>query len=346
MSEPVKMAIAGKSFANGDLDEVLKLADAIEKTVKIQGQVSAVETTVSGTAQEGDTAVWVLTRGGSARGGSSRGRSQRGGYRGRGHGRGRGQGQQKGQETVPDGSCPQHRRYGREAFYCMDVSSCPMKDIVKKREWKSDQISANSVDIIDIITHEKDTRIYTDYNFLKEFSESTDFEPHIDGGQEYKWGIHSFKPVVQKCWDKSIAQAASLAEQCQPYIFEINGAKSKVDFRPRLFDGTQWALLDTGAMVSVYPKDQYKDATLNTHMTLEAVNKSQLQTFGTRTKQIKIGRKTYSQDVILADVSTPILGFDFIKKHRLSFDWNRWGDFVLYDKRARISTVLKIDHVP
>ena len=43
---------------------------------------------------------------------------------------------------------------------------------------------------------------------------------------------------------------------------------------------------------------------------------------------------------------TPILGFDFIRKHRLSFDWNRWGDFVLYDKRARISSVLKIDHVP
>ena len=131
MSEPVRRAIAGKSFANGDLDEVLRLADAIEKTVKIQGQVSAVETTGSGTAQEGDTAVSVLTRGGSARGGSTRGRRYRGGARGRG--RGRGQGQQKGQETVPEKSCPQHRKYGSEAFYCMDVSSCPMKDKVKKR---------------------------------------------------------------------------------------------------------------------------------------------------------------------------------------------------------------------
>ena len=126
----------------------------------------------------------------------------------------------------------------------------------------------------------------------------------------------------------------------------MNGASSRRDFRPRLFDGAQLALLDTGAMVSVYPKDQYKDATLNTRMTLEAVNKSQLPTFGTRTKQIKTVRKTYTQDVILADVPTPILRFDFIKKHRLSFDGNRWGDFVLYDKIARISTVLKVDHVP
>ena len=87
MSEPVRRAIAGKSFANGELDVVLNLADAIERTVKVQGQVSAVDTTGSGTAQEGDTAVSVLTRGGSARGGSTRGRNQRRGYKGRGRGR-------------------------------------------------------------------------------------------------------------------------------------------------------------------------------------------------------------------------------------------------------------------
>ena len=205
------------------------------------------------------------------------------------------------------------------------------------------------MDIIDIITHEKDTRIYTDYNFLKEFSESTEFEPHIDGGHNYSWGIHSVKPLVQRSWDRSVSQAASLAEQCHPYIFEINGENvnmSKVDFRPRLFDGTQWALLDTGAMVSVYPKDFYRDATLNRHVNLEAVNKSKFPTYGTRTRQVKIGRKVYTQDVILADVPTPILGFNFIRKHRLSFDWNRWGDFILYDKRARISTKLKVKSVP
>ena len=67
------------------------------------------------------------------------------------------------------------------------------------------------MDIIDIITHEKDTRIYTDCDILEEFSEPADLEPHINGGHYYKWGIHSVKPVVQKCWDKSVAQAASLA---------------------------------------------------------------------------------------------------------------------------------------
>ena len=86
-----------------------------------------------------------------------------------------------------------------------------------------------------------------------------------------------------------------------------------MDFRPKIFNRTQLALLDTGAMGSIYPKEQYKDAELNTHVTLEAVNKSQFPTFGTRIKQIKIGRKTYTQDVILADISTPILGWDLIK---------------------------------
>ena len=127
---------------------------------------------------------------------------------------------------------------------------------------------------------------------MKEYSESTDFQPLIDGGQEYNWGIHSVKPAIQKQWDKSIAQAAELAEQCHPYISEINGSTWRVDFRPRIFDGAQWALLDTGAMVSIYPKTEYQDAALNTSLKLEAVNKTQFPTFGTRTRKIKIGRKT------------------------------------------------------
>ena len=54
---------------------------------------------------------------------------------------------------------------------------------------------------------------------MKEYSKSTDFQPLIDGGREYNWGIHSVKPAIQKQWDKSIAQAAELAEQCHPYIY-------------------------------------------------------------------------------------------------------------------------------
>ena len=128
--------------------------------------------------------------------------------------------------------------------------------------------------------------------------------------------IQRARYTIQKQWDKSIAQAAELAEQCHPYISEFNGSTWRVDFRPRIFDGAQWALLDTGAMVSIYPKSEYHDAALNTSLNLEAVNKSQFPTFGTRTREIKIGRKKYTQDVILADIAMPILGFDFIRKHK------------------------------
>ena len=56
MSEPVRRAIAGMTFADGKLEEVLKLADAVEKSVNVPNQVAAVEATGSGTAQEGETA--------------------------------------------------------------------------------------------------------------------------------------------------------------------------------------------------------------------------------------------------------------------------------------------------
>ena len=130
MSEPVRRAIAGMTFADGKLEEVLKLADAVEKSVNVPNQVATVEATGSGATQEGETTPVSAV----GRGRGTRGRGQRGGYRGRG--RGRGQGQQKARESVPEGSCPQHKHYGREAYYCMNVSSCPMKDIIKNRSEK------------------------------------------------------------------------------------------------------------------------------------------------------------------------------------------------------------------
>ena len=57
MSDPMRTA-------NGEMDTVLNIADAIERTVKVQAQVSAVDTAGSGSSQEGETQVSVLIRGG------------------------------------------------------------------------------------------------------------------------------------------------------------------------------------------------------------------------------------------------------------------------------------------
>ena len=129
MSEPVRRAIAGRTFRDGELEEVLRLADAVERTTNVPRQVAATEVP-SGITQEGDP-VPISAVG---RGRGTRGKTQRGGNRGRGRGQGQGQQSQKPRESVPEGSCPQHKRYGRDPFYCMNVSSCPMKDIIKKQE--------------------------------------------------------------------------------------------------------------------------------------------------------------------------------------------------------------------
>ena len=91
------------------------------------------------------------------------------------------------------------------------------------------------------------------------------------------------------------------------------------DSRPRLLDpsANKWMLVDTCAQVSVWPRGDYKDATINKGLALQAVNGTRIPTFGTRARQIKIGRKAYTQVFILADVDSPIVGWNFIKPNKL-----------------------------
>ena len=49
---------------------------------------------------------------------------------------------------------------------------------------------------------------------------------------------------------------------------------------------------------------------------------------------------------VLADIKQPIIGWNFIKKYRLSTGWNRWGDPLLIDRKARPWLLLgrKVDY--
>ena len=69
------------------------------------------------------------------------------------------------------------------------------------------------------------------------------------------------------------------------------------DSRPYLKDPSTgyWMLVDTGAVVTVWPKSDYPDAELDVTLLLEAVNKTRIPTFGKRVRNFKIGRKTYTQ---------------------------------------------------
>ena len=52
-------------------------------------------------------------------------------------------------------------------------------------------------------------------------------------------------------------------------------------------------------------------------------------------------RKSYPIRAIKTDVASPVLGFNFTKKHRLDTRWTEFGDVVMYDAKAQIQSVLK-----
>ena len=61
---------------------------------------------------------------------------------------------------------------------------------------------------------------------------------------------------------------------------------------------------------------------------------------------IRIGRKSYKYAAIKAQVDSPVLGWDFVRFHKLNFIWNNWGDLTINDPRAKITSVLKYKSIP
>ena len=77
-------------------------------------------------------------------------------------------------------------------------------------------------------------------------------------------------------------------------------------------------LVDTGATVSVLPAST-KDRKDLSFLTLQAANKSTISTYGQRSLTIDIGlRRIFRWVFILADVTTPILGADFLHHYGLA----------------------------
>ena len=58
---------------------------------------------------------------------------------------------------------------------------------------------------------------------------------------------------------------------------------------------------------------------------------------------IRIGRKNYSIEAVIAKVKTPLLGWDFFMKYRLDLIWGEFGDLFLRDKKANIAK--RLTHV-
>lgn len=79
-------------------------------------------------------------------------------------------------------------------------------------------------------------------------------------------------------------------------------------------------LVDTGAEVSVLPATGLETRTRKPGPPLLAANGSSIQTYGTRTLSLSFLSKTYMWNFLLADVSRPLLGADFLRAHSLLVD--------------------------
>lgn len=82
---------------------------------------------------------------------------------------------------------------------------------------------------------------------------------------------------------------------------------------------SKYFLVDTGADVSVIPPN-YTDCsnTQNLGIKIFAANGSQIRTFGTKKLNLDLGlRRNFLWNFIIADVSKPILGSDFLKHYHL-----------------------------
>ena len=85
--------------------------------------------------------------------------------------------------------------------------------------------------------------------------------------------------------------------------------------------------------MTAYPPDPGDK--VDPSVSLKAVNGTKLKCFGYKDVEVQINRKSYRIRAIKTEVPNPILGWNFVRKHRLTMDWTEWGDSIIVDKRPR-----------
>ena len=121
---------------------------------------------------------------------------------------------------------------------------------------------------------------------------------------------------------------------------------NNVDIRPRVLDSNtgEHTLLDSGSQCTVIKPDpgDVPDPSIS----LESVSGHKLKCYGKKEIRIKIGRKEFPIMAVKAQVKETILGWDFVKRHRLGFEWSEFGDIYIFDKKSGISSPLKYTSIP
>ena len=134
-----------------------------------------------------------------------------------------------------------------------------------------------------------------------------------------------------------------------PSVGAVDWARSHdVDIRPRHVDSAtgEVRLVDSGSQITVTKKKP--DDKVDNNIRLVAVNGSKIETYGVRKVQVKINRKQYEMPAVVCDVEQDILGFDFLDKFKLGFEWDGvdQSQLFLVDKVAQIRSKLQIMTVP
>ena len=79
-------------------------------------------------------------------------------------------------------------------------------------------------------------------------------------------------------------------------------------------------LVDTGVEVSVLPATGFEQRTRPRGVSLLAANNTSIRTYGTHTLILHFGSNTYRWNFIVADVSRPLVGADFLRSYSLLVD--------------------------
>ena len=164
----------------------------------------------------------------------------------------------------------------------------------------------------------------------------------------------------QLSWDSLIVSALEVAAEVDPYetdlpvgsiVRAVDAVDWKVgrrncDIRPRLLDKSSGKsrLVDSGSQISVTMKGP--NDIIDNNLKLVAVNGSKIEPYGIKNMVVKMGRKTYEIPAVVCDIQQDILGMDFVKKFKLNFEWDDFGELYIVDRKAQIREPLQVVTVP
>ena len=129
----------------------------------------------------------------------------------------------------------------------------------------------------------------------------------VSTGGSIGWGGRATRYSVGKCIGRSPSAAGSTRRPAQLGMI--------VDEATR-----RHCLLDTGSQVSLWPLSPTVPAPQQSGTHLIAANSTPIKSFGQRRRKIKIGGKAYSFVFLIAKISRPILGIDFLQTFGMTLD--------------------------